>query len=312
LEEIRSQDYERRLDGASLPRGGTAGALWTALRPRQWAKNLLVLAPLIFSRHLFARAAVADSLLAFALFCLASSAGYLINDIRDLHQDRMHPAKRLRPLAAGRLKVGVAAGAGIVLLLAGLSVSFRLGNSFALALAGYCLVSLAYTFMLKRVVIVDVFAIAAGFVLRAVAGALAIGVEMSSWLLICTTLLALLVGFGKRRHELMLLKEGAGGHRRVLEEYSPRFLDMMIGITAAATVMSYALYTASEETVERFHTRALFLTLPFVLYGVFRYLYLMYHAGRGGDPVETAFGDRATLVNLLLWTAAVVVILYLR
>jgi 4-hydroxybenzoate polyprenyltransferase len=312
LEEIRPGEYERTLGGASLQRGATLRALWTTLRPRQWAKNLLVLAPLIFSRQLFAPEAIAGSLLAFGLFCAVSSAGYLVNDIRDLHQDRLHPAKRLRPIASGALKVWVATCAAVLLLLAGLALSFRLGHLFTLALGAYALVSLAYTFILKRMVIVDVFAIASGFVLRAVAGAVAVDAELSSWLLICTTLLALLVGFGKRRYELLLLKEGAGGHRRVLEEYSPRFLDMMIGIAAASTVMSYALYTASVETIERFHTRALFLTLPFVLYGVFRYLYLMYQVERGGDPIETAIGDRATVVNLLLWAATVVAILYWR
>lgn len=295
------------------PAAWSPSALWAALRPRQWAKNLLVVAPLIFSRRLFTPESFAASATAFALFCLVTSAGYLINDVRDFEHDRRHPVKSGRAIAAGRLSVGAAIAAACVLFAAGLvSAPFLLGLSFALALAAYCAINLSYTFLLKRIVIVDVFAIAAGFVLRATAGAFAISVEMSGWLLICTTLFALLICFGKRRSELLLLREEAAGHRRVLEEYSVRFLDMMIGISAASTVMSYALYTESEETVARFRTRALFLTLPFVLYGVFRYLYLIYHRERGGDPVETALGDRPMLVNLLLWAVTAIVVLYLR
>lgn len=172
------------------------------------------------------------------------------------------------------------------------------------------MITLAYTFILKQLVIIDVFAVALGFVLRAVAGAVVIQVEISSWLLVCTTLLALFLGFSKRRYELLLLQEEAGNHRQVLEEYNPHFLDMMIAIVSASTVTSYALYTTSEETVQRFHTRGLLLTLPFVLYGIFRYLYLIYHKDRGGDPVETALADPPTIINLVLWAATVVVILY--
>ncbi|HEV2762027.1 MAG TPA: decaprenyl-phosphate phosphoribosyltransferase [Pyrinomonadaceae bacterium] len=288
------------------------GALWAAMRPRQWVKNFLVLAALVFGRRLFVAEALTDALLGFVAFCMVSSAGYLVNDLKDLEHDRRHPSKRARPLAEGRLGVGGAVVAAVVLALGGAACGLLVGRGFALALGAYAAVSLAYTLLLKRVVIVDVFAVAAGFVLRAAAGALAVGVELSGWLLVCTTLGALLVGFGKRRNELLLLKETAEGHRRVLEEYNLRFLDMMIGIAAASSVMSYALYTASEETAARFHTRAMFLTLPFVLYGIFRYLFLVYCRGRGGDPVETALTDRATLANALLWAATVVVILYLR
>lgn len=312
LEEVRTREGEGALVEVGGARGGALGALWAAARPRQWVKNFLVLAALVFGRRLFVAEAVGDALLGFAAFCLVSSAGYLVNDLRDLEHDRRHPSKRARPLAEGRLGVARAVVAAVVLMLGGLSCGVVVGRGFAAALGAYAAVSLAYTFWLKRVVIVDVFAVAAGFVLRAAAGALAVGVELSGWLLVCTTLGALLVGFGKRRNELLLLKETAEGHRRVLEDYNLRFLDMMIGIAAASSVMSYALYTASEETAARFHTRAMFLTLPFVLYGIFRYLFLVYCRGRGGDPVETALTDRATLVNVLLWAATVVVILYLR
>lgn len=297
---------------SAIRREGQARALLTAMRPRQWMKNLLVLAPVLFSENVFNREAVTRGLSAFALFCLVSSSSYLINDLKDLEQDRLHPLKQRRPLAAGSLAPRTALFAASALLLLGLAGALLLDRGVALVVVVYWLVTLAYTFALKHQVILDVFAIASGYVLRVVAGALVIRVEMSSWLLICTTLLALFLGFGKRRNELLLLKETAGNHRRVLEDYSPRFLDMMIGVVTASTVTSYALYTVSEETTARLQTRWLLLTLPFVLYGIFRYLYLMYHKERGGDPLETAFTDTAMLVNLLLWAVAVALILYWR
>lgn len=284
--------------------------LLTALRPRHWAKNLLVLAPVLFSRQLTSRGALITAFSAFALFCAVSSASYLINDLADIERDRMHPLKRLRPIAAGKLGKTAALSTALVLLVFGLAGATAINRRFALVLGCYCLVNLAYTFILKQLVILDIFALALGFVLRAVAGAVVIGVEISSWLLICTTLLALFLGFSKRRYELLLLREDAGDHREVLAEYNPHFLDMMIAIVTASTVTSYALYTASEETVQRFHTRGLLLTLPFVLYGIFRYLYLIYQKDRGGDPVETALADPATLINLVLWAITVGLILY--
>lgn len=312
MDNVRTDRDASPGDASALTRVASASALWRALRPRQWVKNLLVLAPVLFSQNLFNPQAVGRGLVAFGLFCLVSSAGYLVNDVWDLAQDRRHPSKRVRPLASGALGVPVALVAAVVLMLAGLGGALASGGAFALALAAYAVVSVAYSFALKHYVIMDVLAIAAGFVLRAVAGALAIGVEMSSWLLVCTTLLALFLGFSKRRSELLLLKEDAGHHRQVLDEYNPHFLDMMIGIVTAATVTCYTLYTISPETSQRFHTRWLLLTLPFVLYGIFRYLYLVYHKQRGGDPTETALTDAATVVNLLLWIASVFVVLYWR
>ena len=284
--------------------------LLTALRPRQWVKNLLVLAPVLFSRHLFSSAGLSKGLAAFALFCAVSSSGYLINDLRDIERDRVHPSKRRRPIASGKLRKSLALATALALLILGMTGAVLLNRGFGVVLGAYCLITLAYTFILKQLVIIDVFAVALGFVLRAVAGAVVIHVEISSWLLVCTTLLALFLGFSKRRYELLLLQEEAGNHRQVLEEYNPHFLDMMIAIVSASTVTSYALYTTSEETVQRFHTRGLLLTLPFVLYGIFRYLYLIYHKDRGGDPVETALADPPTIINLVLWAATVVVILY--
>jgi 4-hydroxybenzoate polyprenyltransferase len=313
-------EYERSKVGKSLAVAGQVraipildgwvGSLWVELRPWQWAKNLLVLAPLLFSQNLFTSVAVVQALTAFALFCLVSSSVYLLNDIKDRKQDRLHPQKRHRPLASGKLGVGVALGMMVALLLGALAGGAVLNETFAIILFGYWFTNLLYSIWLKHQVILDVFAIASGFVLRVVGGGVAIQVEISHWLLLCTTLLALFLGFSKRRHELVLLGEEAAGHRQVLVEYSPRFLDMMIGIVTASTVMSYALYTVSEETVSKFHTRGLLLTLPFVLYGIFRYLYLVYHKDQGGDPTQNLVTDRPTVINLCLWALTAGVILH--
>ena len=290
-------------------RRGWVESLWVEMRPRQWIKNLFVMAPLLFSYNLFVPVAVGQALGAYVLFCLVSSSAYLLNDIQDREQDRLHPKKRHRPLVAGELGVGMALGAMVGLLLLALLGGVMLSKTLALVLFGYWFVNLLYSAWLKRQVILDVFAIASGFVLRVVGG-VAIQVEISHWLLLCTTLLALFLGFSKRRYELVLLGEEAAGHRQVLEEYSPYFLDMMIGIVTASTVMSYAFYTVSEETVRKFHTRGLLLTLPFVLYGIFRYLYLVYHKDQGGDPTQSLLADRPMVINLCLWVLTAGVILY--
>lgn len=286
-------------------------ALLRAMRPPQWIKNLFVLAPLLFAGSLFDVRDVLHALEAFALFCLASSSVYLLNDLRDLEQDRLHPTKRERPLAAGQLAPRTAWLVLLGLLGASLAGALALRPAFAGVLVAYWGVNLVYSLGLKHVVILDVFAIAAGFVLRVIGGAVAIAVQMSSWLLVCTTLLALFLGFAKRRHELLTLEHEAANHRQVLAEYNQRFLDMMIGVVTASTVMSYAFYTVSEETVAKFQTEKLLWTLPFVLYGVFRYLYLMYHKAEGGDPTALLYTDRPLVVNLLLWAAAAAAIIYL-
>ena len=291
---------------------GQARSLVKTLRPQQWVKNLFVLAPLLFSQNLFTPAAVGRALTAFVLFCLASSSVYLLNDIRDREQDRLHPRKRHRPLASGELNVSLAAGVMIALLLSALAGAWMVSKPLALVLFGYWLINLLYSTWLKHQVILDVFAIASGFVLRVAGGGLAIEVEISHWLLLCTTLLALFLGFSKRRHELGLLKAGAQAHREVLADYNPRFLDMMIAIVTASTVMSYALYTVSEDTMRRFHTHALMLTLPFVLYGIFRYLYLIHHKNEGGDPTQSLLTDIPMLVNVFLWALTAGVIVYWR
>jgi 4-hydroxybenzoate polyprenyltransferase len=287
-------------------------SLWVEARPHQWVKNLFVLAPLLFSQNLFAPAVAVRALEAFALFCLISSSAYLLNDIRDREQDRLHPTKRLRPLAAGQLSPGIARAAMVVLLLSALGGGVLVDGTLALILGTYWVLNLCYSTWLKHLVILDVFSITAGFVLRVSGGAVATRVEMSDWLIICATLLALFLGFSKRRHELATLRKDAANHRQVLEQYNLRFLDMMIGIATGCAVMSYALYAISEQTVSKYQTRKLLLTLPFVLYGIFRYLYLTYHKDQGGDPALSLLSDRPMLVNLCLWTLSVIAILYWR
>jgi len=284
--------------------------LWLEMRPKQWVKNLTVLAPLLFAQQLGNPIAVEYALIACGLFCLTSSSIYLLNDIQDREQDRLHPQKCHRPLASGQLSVGMALGAMGVLAITAMTIGFFLNFRLVLVLISYWLLNVLYTLWLKHQVILDVFIVAAGFVLRVIGGAVVLAVEISDWLLLCTSLLALFLGFSKRRHELLLLKEDAGTHRRVLGEYDPQFLDMMIGVVTASTVMCYALYTVSDETVQKFHTRGLLATSPFVLYGIFRYLYLVYHKDLGGDPTHILLSDRPLIGNLVLWALTVIVILY--
>lgn len=283
-----------------------------SLRPSQWPKNLFVLAPLVFGSRLGQAAAVRRGLLALAAFCCAASAVYLLNDLRDREEDRRHPLKRLRPLAAGTLKVPVAMAAVVVLIAAVAALAIRLGAGFAAVLGAYLLLNLLYTFWFKHMVILDVMCIALGFVLRVVAGAQAAVVQVSSWLFLCTIFLALFLAFSKRRHEIMLLAEGAAGQRPVLDHYSPAFLDQMINVVTASSVVSYALYAVAPETVAKFHTQGLIYTIPLVLYGIFRYLYLMYQRADQRNPTEAILRDLPFLLNLALWGAAVVWIVYGR
>jgi 4-hydroxybenzoate polyprenyltransferase len=284
-------------------------AVVRSLRPRQWVKNLLVFAGVVFAQKLFT-AAVWAALGAFVIFCGLSGAIYLLNDVADREKDRRHPDKRHRPIASGALPPRVAVAVAGVLIVLGLAAAYRLSPSFALAAAGYVALLTAYSAWLKHVVIVDVLVVAIGFVLRAAAGALVVEAQISGWLLICTVLLALFLALGKRRHEVLALEAGGVTHRPILVEYSAPFLDQTIAVVTASTVTAYALYTMSPETVAKFHTALLPLTLPFVLYGVFRYLYLLYHRHLGGNPSELFLGDRALLVNTLAWMAAVVLIIY--
>lgn len=284
-------------------------ALVASLRPRQWVKNLFVFAGVVFGQKLYTPA-FGRALAAFGLFCALSGAIYLLNDVADREQDRLHPAKRHRPVAAGRLPVPVAVGAALALLAAALAGALALSPAFALVALAYAVLLVAYSARLKHVVIVDVLAVAVGFVLRAVAGAVAVSVAISGWLLICTILIALFLALGKRRHEYLAMGDAAPRHRPVLAEYSEGLLDQMIAVVTASTVTAYALYTMSPETVARFDTRLLPATLPFVLYGIFRYLYLLYRRQLGGNPSELLLQDRPLLLNALLWMLAVLAVVY--
>jgi 4-hydroxybenzoate polyprenyltransferase len=285
-------------------------AVLVSLRPRQWVKNLFVFGGLIFGQRLFDLPAAWVALTAFLVFCGLSGAIYLLNDVADRDQDRLHPDKRTRPVASGRLPVGAALATAAALIVIGLAAAVWLSAPFGLAAVAYVVLLSAYSAWLKNVVIVDVLVVAIGFVLRAAAGALAIGVAISGWLLICTILLALFLALGKRRHEVLTLGEGAARHRPILAEYSAGLLDQMIAVVTASTVTAYALYTMSPETVAKFHTSLLPLTLPFVLYGIFRYLYLLYRRQLGGNPSDIVLRDRALLVNTLLWLAMILLIVY--
>jgi 4-hydroxybenzoate polyprenyltransferase len=285
------------------------GLIWS-LRPRQWTKNLLVFAGLIFSRSLLDPDRVWRAVATFVIFCLLSGSSYLLNDAVDAERDRAHPRKRYRPVASGRVPVRVAYVVGATLLVTTCAAAFVLSTRLGLAALAYAVLLTAYSARLKHVVIVDALVIATGFVLRALAGVVVIDAEFSDWLLLCTILLALFLTFGKRRHELVTLDDGAG-HRPILAEYTPQLLDQMIAVVTASTVMAYALYTVSPETQARLGTTRLPYTIPFVLYGIFRYLYLLYRRDLGGDPSEHLLTDRALLVAVALWGAAVLVVVYL-
>jgi 4-hydroxybenzoate polyprenyltransferase len=286
--------------------------LLRSLRPAQWAKNLFVLAPAVFGGRLLDEGIAIRVALALVAFCFVSSAVYLINDIRDREEDRNHPLKRHRPLAAGTLTVPVAVAAVAVLAGVAAVISVDLGLRFGLILAGYLLLNLLYTLWLKHMVILDVMSISMGFVLRVEAGAVASQVAGSRWLFLCTIFLALFLAFSKRRHEITLLAGAAPGQRRVLDQYSPAFLDQMINVVTASSVVSYALYAVAPETVQKYNTYDLVYTIPMVLYGIFRYLYLMYQRPEERNPTEAIFRDPPFLINMLLWGAAVVWIVYFR
>ena len=283
------------------------------MRPVQWAKNLFVLAALVFGRQLSDRVAVVHVLLAVVAFCFASSAVYLFNDLRDREEDRKHPLKRLRPIAAGTLSVPAAVTAVAVLGIAAFAIAFQLGTAFLVILAVYLVQNLLYTVWLKHMVILDVMSISLGFVLRVLAGAVAppVHVPVSSWLFLCTIFLALFLAFSKRRHEITLLAGAAAEQRKVLDHYSPAFLDQMINVVTASSVVAYALYCVAPETVEKYHTQNLIYTIPMVLYGIFRYLYLMYQSPGARNPTEAILKDPPFLINMVLWGLAVLWIVYL-
>jgi 4-hydroxybenzoate polyprenyltransferase len=297
-------------DALPAPATGVVHAVWVSLRPQQWTKNLAVFAALALSKHLFEPRPLARSFLAFVLFCALSGTVYLLNDVADFERDRLHPLKRLRPIARGALPRRAAALMAIGLAIGSAGASLLLGPLFASCAVAYLVLNLLYSFYLKDAVILDVLCISLGFVLRAVAGAVAIGVVISEWLLVCTLLLALFLALAKRRHELVSLSATAVGHRKSLSEYSPYLLDQMISVVTASTLTAYAFYTLAPETVAKYRTDRLAWTIPFVLYGIFRYLYLVHQKEQGGSPTDILSTDRPLLVTVALWAAAIILIVY--
>ena len=298
------------------PPGGGASAqsvvanLLVSLRPGQWPKNLLLFAGLGFGQKLFSPVEIERAAAAFVVFCALSGTVYLINDVVDRESDRRHPLKARRPIASGALSPAVAVAAAVAIAAAALAVAFWLGTPFGLVAVAYVALLALYSFRLKHVVIMDVLTISIGFVLRAVAGAVVVAVPISHWLLVCTVLLALFLALAKRRHELVLLADGAAEHRPILGEYSPYLLDQMIGVVTASTLIAYIFYTFSPETVQKFHTEMLGLTIPFPLYGIFRYLSLVHRKEGGGSPAEMLLTDRPLLACVALWAALVVLVIY--
>lgn len=298
------------LEAALKPAGLRVPAIIEALRPSQWVKNSFVLAALIFAERLTDQRAVVDACLAALIFCAASSAVYLLNDVLDADNDRHHPTKKFRPVASGRIHPSIALAAALLLMACALPGSWELSHSLFEVVLFYAVLNVAYSAWLKHVLLLDVFVIAAGFVLRVLAGGIVINVPISTWLILCTTLLALFMALSKRRHELVLLGEQCGLHRSNLGQYSRYFLDQLIAIVTASTLMSYALYTMSAEVRARFPGKHLALTIPFVIFGIFRYLFLVHQREEGGNPTHMVLTDSVLLSVVLMWAASVVIIIY--
>jgi len=290
-------------------------ALLKAMRPKQWAKNVFVFAGLFFDGKVFGPAWVGRSILAFVVFCLVSSTVYLVNDLVDIEKDRLHPTKRFRPLASGALSPSVARIAVVVLLTistAGafaIDLAYRLGYWFAGTILVYAAIMFTYSLLLKNVVIIDVMTVALGYVLRVFGGTVVVQVaRFSPWLYVCTTLGALFIALNKRRHELLLLAENANGHRASLQDYSVPFLDDMTALVASSALVTYCLYTFSAPNVPGNH--AMMLTIPFVIYGLFRYMYLVHNHNLGGAPEDVVLGDRPLIATFLLWALTAGIVIY--
>ena len=274
------------------------------MRPHQWVKNAFVFTGLLFGHAWHDPHLVTQVVIAFVAFCLLSSAIYTINDIIDLEQDRNHPKKCKRPLAAGLISISAAVTLAALLGLLGLVLAYSASLTVLIILVGYALMNIAYSLWLKHVVILDVFIIATGFMLRILAGTLGVGIPPSQWLLLCGLMVTLFLGFTKRRAEIIALTDDKTAHRKVLEHYSPVLLDKMIGITAAGLIMSYSLYTMNTDTIRIHGTANLIYTVPFVMYGVFRYIYLLHHQSRGGDPSHDLVRDPHLFIVIGAWLIA--------
>jgi 4-hydroxybenzoate polyprenyltransferase len=295
---------------AAETRRSRARAFLSLARPEQWVKNGLVMAALVFSRRMFVARDAALAIVAFIAFCALSSSAYTLNDISDREADRLNPEKRNRPLARGDLEVSEAATFGAALAAGWFVLSIALGGGFVAIGVMYIALQFGYSLWAKHHVVIDVIAVALGFVLRAFAGGVAIDAEVSPWLAFITFVLALLLVLGRRRHELIAMGDGAAAHRTALAQYSIRLIDQMIAIVAGATLVSYMIYTASAEVEAKLGTRHLYLTVPFVAFGILRYLYLIDERDEGGDPARLLLRDKPLLLAVILWIAADVVLLY--
>jgi 4-hydroxybenzoate polyprenyltransferase len=282
----------------------------TILRPYQWVKNILVFSGLIFSTSLFKSGDVIVNLYAFGIFCIASSSVYILNDLCDVKLDKMHPVKMNRPIASGKVPKVSAEIIMLILVISSLLFSYLLDKRFFLIVIGYIVLNVLYSFGLKNVVILDALIVAIGFLLRAFAGCVVIDVEVTPWLFICTLSLALILSFGKRRNELNILKIDAKYHRETLQFYNAQLLDIILTICSAMAIGTYSLYTMADETIQRIGSQRLIMTTPFVMYGVFRYLYLIYTLNQGGDPTKLLVRDIPTILNGILWIASVAYIIY--
>jgi 4-hydroxybenzoate polyprenyltransferase len=292
-------------------RGMVFAEVIKSLRVQQWIKNLFLFAPLIFSENALNIPLLQKTVLAFVVFCFLTGSVYILNDFRDLEEDRLHPVKSRRPLASGRLGKKQALLSFFILAILGLAGSCLINFGFFFALLSYFVLQVAYSSWLKHIVILDVLVVAVGYLIRVIAGGLAIEVRVSPWLLICTLLLALFLALSKRRHELVFLDNEAGNHRPILKEYTPHLLDQMIAVVTSSVVISYCLYTISTETVEKFGTNNLILTVPFVLYGIFRYLYLVHRKDEGGSPEALIIKDKPLLLAVFFWIAVTTMIIYI-
>lgn len=284
--------------------------LFFALRPKQWIKNFFIFLPLVFGQKLFVHPNNLKAVVAFLLFSITSSVVYLINDIVDVEKDKLHPTKRLRPIASGKLMVREAWIAAIILGTMGIACSFLLDIYFGMVVVAYIAFNFLYSKMLKDAVIIDVFCIGVFFLLRIIAGSIVAKVQMSHWIIFMTVLLALFLGFNKRRQELIMLGKSAAHHRLALNQYNTYFIDQMILVITSSLVVCYALYTVDSETVKKFESTHLIYSIPFVYYGIFRYLYLIHKLKKEGDPTRILLSDKKMQLNLVIWLLVCVAVVY--
>lgn len=279
------------------------------MRPKHWIKNMFIFFALIFSRNLFNLDAVGASITAFIAFSFAASFVYIINDMKDIEKDRAHPRKKNRPLASGEIKSGLAIIIAFINIFIAIGLSYLININTMIIVIAYILINILYSFKIKHIVILDVIFIAIGFVLRVMAGAIAINVEVTSWILLTSFCISLFLGFGKRRNELVLLQKIQDNYRPVLDSYDFKLLDNMITSSASLTILTYGLYTIDKSVIERFNTDKLIFTVPFVIYGVYKYMHILYK-GNAGDPVEVVTKDPYIIINVLLWGISVIAIVY--